>query len=101
MLRMVSMRDLRNTPGRFWKTLKREGAVVLAVNGVPKAVVLSVPDGDLETVVKLATRVRAQQATEAARRISRERGTDRLTLEEIDQEVREARRALREGAEDE
>ncbi|MGH7575735.1 MAG: hypothetical protein ACREM1_11510 [Longimicrobiales bacterium] len=100
MLRMLSMRDLRNTPGRFWKTLKRERAVVLAVNGVPRAVVLSVPDGDLETIVKLATRVRAQQGTEAARRISLERGTDRLTLDEINQEISEARRTLRDGVDE-
>lgn len=97
MLRMLSMRDLRNTPGRFWKTLKGEQAVALAVNGVPKAVVLSVPDGDLEAVVTLVIRVRAQQATEAARRASVEQGTDRLTLDDINREIREARRGLRDG----
>lgn len=95
MLRMLSMRDLRNTPGRFWRTLKGDRMVALSVNGVPKAVVVSVPDGDLEAAVRLVTRVRAQEATDAARRISAELGTDRLTSEEVNAEIAAARRTLR------
>ena len=87
MIRIVSMRDLRNTPGKFWKTLKGDKALALAVNGVPRAVVVDIPDGDLEEVVSLVTRVRAQQATEAARRLSAARGTDRMTMDEIDAEI--------------
>ena len=87
MIRMLSMRDLRNTPGKFWKTLKGDKALALAVNGVPRAVVVDIADGDLEEVVSLVTRVRAQQATETARRLSAERGTDRMTMDEIDAEI--------------
>jgi hypothetical protein len=87
MIRMVSMRDLRNTPGKFWKTLKGDKAVALAVNGVPRAVVVDIADGDLEEVVSLVTRVRAQQATEMARRLSAARGTDRMTMDEINSEI--------------
>lgn len=95
MLRMLSMRDLRNTPGRFWKTLKGERMVALSVNGVPKAVVVSVPNGDLEAAVRLVTRVRAQQATDDARRISAEAGTNRMTTDEINSEISTVRRAAR------
>lgn len=100
MLRMLSMRELRNTPGKFWKTLKGDRIVALSVNGVPKAVVVSVPDGDIEAAVRLVTRIRAQEALDAARRISAERGTDRITLEEINAEISAVRRASRsEGGE--
>ncbi len=91
MIRMISMRELRNTPGKFWKTLKGDKAVALAVNGVPRAVVVAIPEGDLEEVVSLVTRVRAQQATEMARRLSAARGTDRMTMDEIDAEIATAR----------
>ena len=91
MIRMLSMRDVRNTPGKFWKTLKGDKAIALSVNGVPRAVVVDIADGDLEEVVSLVTRVRAQQATETARRLSAERGTDRMTMDEIDAEIAGAR----------
>ncbi|MCR4339927.1 MAG: hypothetical protein NUW01_08585 [Gemmatimonadaceae bacterium] len=97
---MISMRELRNTPGRFWKTLKGDRMVALAVNGVPRAIVVSIPDGDLEAAVKLVTRVRAQEALDAARRISAERGTDRMTLDEINAEISAVRRTLRSGGEE-
>jgi len=89
---MLSMRDLRNTPGRFWKTLKGDRMIALSVNGVPKAVVVSVPDGDLEAAVRLVTRVRAQEATDAARRIGAEPGTEGMTLDETGAEISAARR---------
>ncbi|MBA3579698.1 MAG: hypothetical protein H0W42_06930 [Gemmatimonadaceae bacterium] len=92
MLRMLSMRDLRNTPGRFWKTLKGDRMIALSVNGVPKAVVVSVPDGDLEAAVRLVTRVRAQEATDAAERIGAEPGTEGMTLDETGAEISAARR---------
>jgi hypothetical protein len=91
MIRMLSMRELRNTPNKFWKTLKGDKAVALAVNGVPRAVMLDIENGDLEEVVSLVTRVRAQQATETARRVSAARGTDRMTMDEIDAEIAASR----------
>lgn len=94
MIRMLSMRDLRNTPGKFWKTLKGDRAIALSVNGVPKAVVISIPNGDLEAVVSLITRVRAQEATEIARRTSEEHGISEMTMDEIDAEVAASRKEM-------
>jgi hypothetical protein len=88
------MRDLRNTPGKFWKTLKGDRAIALSVNGVPQAVVVSIPDGDLEAVVSLVTRVRAQQATEQARRISETKRTDQMSMDEIDAEIAATRKEV-------
>lgn len=53
--------------------------------------------GDLEAAVRLLTRVRAQQATDDARRISAELGTDRMTADEIDSEISTTRRTPRKG----
>ncbi|MGI9140716.1 MAG: hypothetical protein ACR2GJ_06385, partial [Gemmatimonadaceae bacterium] len=46
-----------------------------------------VPDGDLEAAVRLVTRVRAQEAADAARRIGAEPGTEGMTLDETDAEI--------------
>lgn len=66
----------------------------LSENGVPQEVVVSIPDGDLEAVFNSVTHVRAQQATEQARRISEAQGTDRMSMDEIDAEIASTRRDI-------
>lgn len=95
MLRLMSLRDLRNTPNRLWRALRRDKAVALAVNGVPKAVVLEVEDGDVEALVTLVRRVRAMDALMRLRIQAAAHGTDGLSDAEIDTEIRAVRDASR------
>jgi hypothetical protein len=87
MIQMLTIRDFRNTPARLWKTLKRDGAAALSANGVPKAVVFNVEDGDIEEIVQLVTQVRAQKAVARMRAEAAERKLDTMTTDEIDAEI--------------
>ncbi len=95
MLKFFSARDLRNTPGALWKALRKNGTVALTANGVPRALVIGVDEGDLEKALEVARRVRAQLAVSRMREDAARRGLDRLTLDDIDAEVRGARSARR------
>ena len=95
MLKFFSTRDLRNTPGALWKALQKNGTVALTANGVPRALLIGVDEGDLEKALEVARRVRAQLAISRMREDAARRGLDRLTLDDIDAEVRGARSARR------
>ncbi len=93
MLQMLTIRDFRNTPSRLWDTLKRDGAAALSANGIPKAVVFDVENGDLEEIVQLVTQVRAQKAVAKMRADAARRGLDSMSIEEIDEEISGVRAA--------
>ena len=91
-MRYVATRELRNRPGAF-QELVDEGDVVLTSSGKPFALVIGVDDESVEETVRLVARVRAEQAISRLRKRAAERGLDSLTEDEIDEEVRAARRA--------
>lgn len=93
MIQMLTIRDFCNTPSRLWDTLKRDGAAALSVNGIPKAVVFEVENGDLEEIVQLVTQVRAQKAVAKMRSDAAIRGLDSIPMEEIDAEISSVRRS--------
>lgn len=87
----VSYRILRNEPGKFEETLRREGIVILNKSGKPIAIVLETASESLETVLRLISQVRAQMAVSEMRSGARERGLDQLTSEEIQAVINEVR----------
>ncbi len=91
-MRFVSIRDLREKSGEVWKTLPGEGEMVITSNGRPIAILAAVNESNLEESLSAFRRARAVQAVAGLRRRSVERGTDRITKEEIDAEIRAVRR---------
>jgi hypothetical protein len=87
----VTYRILRNEPGKFEETLRREGIVILSKSGKPIAIVLETASDSLETVLRLISQVRAQMAVSEMRSSARERGLDQLTSEEIQSVIDEVR----------
>jgi hypothetical protein len=91
----MSLRDLRNTPNKLWRALRRDKAVALAVNGAPKALVLEVEDGDVESLVDLVRQIRAKDALMRLRIQAAASGADLLSDAAIDAEIAAARAAAR------
>ena len=90
-LKFFSARDIRNTPGALWRALRRNVTVALTSNGVPRALVISIDEGDLERALDVARRVRAQLAASRMREDARRQGLDALSAAEIDAEIRAVR----------
>lgn len=91
-MKFITMRELRNTPGRLWEALASRDTVALVGDGAPRALLLEIPDGDLEGTLEVLRRTRAQLALSRLRQ--RAGATPPLSNEEIDAEV-QAERAER------
>ncbi|MBE0618825.1 MAG: type II toxin-antitoxin system prevent-host-death family antitoxin [Proteobacteria bacterium] len=92
-MRFVTVRELRAKSAQVLRDLPAEGEVVVTSNGHPVAVLAPVDEAGLEETLRAFRRARAVDAVAALQRRSVESGRDRLSVEEIDAEIREVRRA--------
>lgn len=90
-MRLVSVRELRNTPSDIWAALRSQD-LVLTNNGDPVAVLARIEGGDAEATLTAIRRARAQQAVSNLRAAARVGGAAEMPLMEIEEEVRAARR---------
>ncbi len=93
MLRFITLRDLRNTPGALWRKLRGGGPVAITSEGQPRALVIGLEADELPETIRLLERLRAQQAVSRMRAAAAERGASDLTETDISAEIRVARRA--------
>ena len=91
-MRFVSVRDLRGRSAQVWQRLGKEKEIILTSNGRPIAILTAVSEDSLEESLTSIRRARAMAAVEAMQRRSVERGTDRISLEEINAEIAAVRK---------
>lgn len=87
----LTYRELRNTPGRVWERLSTDEPLTLIADGVAKAVVIPLNGDDAETVRSVYRQARAMLALRRLQAEARKKGTDKMTLEEINAVIREVR----------
>jgi antitoxin (DNA-binding transcriptional repressor) of toxin-antitoxin stability system len=87
----VTYRDLRNTPGRVFERLAEDEPLTLVADGVPRALLIPISDGDVATARDAYVRGRALLALRRIQDRARREGTDRLTLGDINRMIREVR----------
>jgi antitoxin (DNA-binding transcriptional repressor) of toxin-antitoxin stability system len=93
-MKYVSIRELRNRPGRVWSALSKED-VVLTASGKPMGVLLGVDETRLDDTVAAIRRARAILAVSRIRRRAAETGKDRMSMAEINREIAAVRRRRR------
>ncbi len=91
-MRFVSIRDLREKSGEVWKTLPGEGEMVITSNGRPIAILAAVNESNLEESLSAFRRARAVEVVASLQRRSVEQGTEGISMDEIDAEIKEVRR---------
>ena len=79
----------------MWSKLARERDVILTSNGKPIAILSAVTEDTLEDALAAVRRARAITAVERLQSRSVSAGTDSATLNEINAEIRTARKARR------
>ncbi len=92
-MHFVTSRDLRNKTSELWDQLAKEKELVVTVNGRPVALLSQVSDDNLEETLRILRRTRAQQALSSLRSSAAERGLDKLSMDEIDKEIKLTRRS--------
>ena len=91
-MKFISVRDLRGRSAEVWKELPMEREVVVTSNGRPIAILSAVSESNLEESLSAIRQARAAEAVMSLQRRSVEEGTDSITMEDIDAEIRAVRK---------
>jgi hypothetical protein len=91
-MKFVSVRDFRSKSGKVWGDLAREKDLLLTSNGKPIALVSAVSEEDVEESLAALRQVRAMTAVERMQSRSVEKGTDKISLKEINSEISAVRK---------
>jgi antitoxin (DNA-binding transcriptional repressor) of toxin-antitoxin stability system len=83
-MKLISIRDFRNSTAQLREELEAEGELVVTVNGRPFAVMTRVSPESLEDDLRMLRLARARAAVSRIRERSRTEGLDRMSMEEID-----------------
>jgi len=94
-MKFVSIRDLRGKSAEVWKRLSGEREMIITSNGRPIAILAAVNESNLEESLSAFRQARAVQAVASLQRRSVEQGTDNISMDEIDAEIRAVRRKRR------
>ena len=97
-MKYMSIRDLRGNTAAVRKFLAREGEIVVTANGKPIAVLAPVSPGSVEETVVAIRRARFTRALEEAHASAKESGLSAMSAAEVEDVVREARKATRRRA---
>ena len=94
-MKFLSVRDLRGKSAEVWKELAGEGEMVITSNGRPIAVLAAVNESNLEESLSAFRQARAVEAVASLQRRSVEQGADKISMDEIDAEIKAVRRKRR------
>ena len=90
-MKFLSVRDLKTKSSQVWKDLSGQKDMVITSNGRPIAILSSVNENNLEQVLSAFRQSRAMEAVTSIQYESVRKGTDKITLEEIDNEIESVR----------
>jgi len=90
-MKLLSVRDLKTKSSQVWKDLPDQKEMVITSNGRPIAILSSVNENNLEQVLSAFRQARAIEAVTSIQYESVRKGTDKITLEEINNEINAVR----------
>jgi antitoxin (DNA-binding transcriptional repressor) of toxin-antitoxin stability system len=91
-MRFLSVRDLRGKSAQIWKDLPSEREMVITSNGRPIAILASISEANLEESISAFRQARSIEAVAALQRRAVEQGTDKITMDEIEAEIKIVRK---------
>jgi PHD/YefM family antitoxin component YafN of YafNO toxin-antitoxin module len=81
------MRELRSSTEKLDRAIREDGRVVITNNGKPAYVMLGVDEAGFDRTIIDLDRMRFQKATRELQAQAKEAGLDKMTMEEINQEI--------------
>lgn len=91
-MKFLSVRDLRGKSAQVWKKLPEEREMIITSNGRPIAILSAVSESNVEESLSAFRQVRAVEAVASLQRRSVEQETDRITMDEIESEIKTVRK---------
>lgn len=90
-MKFLSVRDLRNKSSQIWQELPEQREMIITSNGRPIAIISSINENDLEQVLSAFRQARASSSVAALQLDSVKRGTDKISIDEINFEIKSVR----------
>jgi len=90
-MRFLSVRDLRSKSAQVWEELPEQREMIVTSNGRPIAILAAINESNLEASLSAFRQARAVEAVSSLQRRSVATGTDALSMEEIDAEIKAVR----------
>jgi len=90
-MKFLSVRDLKTKSAQVWKDLPDQKDMVITSNGRPIAILSSINENNLEQVLSAFRQARAIESVTAIQYESVRKGTDKISLEEINNEIKSVR----------
>jgi prevent-host-death family protein len=90
-MKFIGVRDFRNKSSKIWDELNKEKEIIITSNGKPVAILSAVSEGNLEEKLSAFRRARAISAVTALQRNSVQMGTDGISTEDINSEIKAER----------
>jgi antitoxin (DNA-binding transcriptional repressor) of toxin-antitoxin stability system len=91
-MKFISVRDLRGKSAQVWKELPQEREMIITSNGRPIAIIAAISDSNLEESLSAFRQARAVEAVASLQRHSVKKGNDKITMDEIDAEIKAVRK---------
>ena len=86
-MKFLSVRDLKTKSSQVWKELEGQKEMIVTSNGRPIALLSSVNENNLEQVLTAFRRARATSAVASIQYESTQKGTDKISMDEINSEI--------------
>jgi antitoxin (DNA-binding transcriptional repressor) of toxin-antitoxin stability system len=91
-MKFLSVRDLRGKSAQVWKNLSEEREMIVTSNGRPIAILAAITESTLEESLSAFRQARAVEAVISLQRKSVRQGTDKISMEEINGEIKAFRK---------
>ena len=93
-MKFLTVRDLRSKSAQIWKELPDEHEMIITNNGRPVAILSAINEDNLEKALSSVRRARMADTISSLQQESVKKGTDKISPEEINKEIRGSRRAI-------
>lgn len=91
-MQFIPYRNLRSEPSALRKKLENGGDLIVTVGGKPFALMINLNDDeDVQDILLMVSRLRAQMAVRALRSQARKNGLDKMTLKDINALIKKTR----------
>lgn len=90
-MKFLSVRDLKIKSSQVWNELQNQKEMVVTSNGRPIALLSSINENNIEQVLTAFRRARAADALAAIQYESIQQGTDTISIDEINAEIKATR----------
>jgi antitoxin (DNA-binding transcriptional repressor) of toxin-antitoxin stability system len=90
-MKFLSVRDLRGNSAKVWRELPNEKEMIVTSNGRPVAMLAAIDQDNIEQALAAWRQVRATQAIAGIQQASVRKGTDAMSMDDIDAEIAQTR----------